>query len=178
VEIAVLEAGWPLVCEPRQRKYSPSSIVDAQFSMPFAAALALSYRKAGLDQFTEENLKSAQLRSLMSKVVMVKDKQIEKNFPGEWATRVKVQLTSGKEFEQVVRFPKGDPQNPLSWEELTIKFQSLAMRVFPQSRCQEVVDAVSGMNRFTALRTIWKLMSQPTSATPDFRSTAPAARGS
>lgn len=61
VEIAVLEAGWPLVCEPQQRKYSPSSIVDAQFSMPFAAALALCYRQAGLDQFTDENLKLAQL---------------------------------------------------------------------------------------------------------------------
>jgi 2-methylcitrate dehydratase PrpD len=178
LEIAVLEAGWPLVCEPRKRKYSPSSIVDAQFSMPFVAALALSYRQAGLDQFTEENLKSAQLRSLMSKVVMVKDKRIEKNFPAEWATRVKVQLTNGKEFEKVVRFPKGDPENPLSWQELTIKFQSLAMRVFPQSRCQEIVDAVSDMSHSTEIRTIWKLMSQPTSATADFGRAAPAARGS
>src|ERR1700686_4555392 len=158
VEIAVLEAGWPLVCEPRQRKYLPSTIVDAQFSMPFGAALALSYRQASLDQFTEENLKSAQLRRLMSKVVMVKDKRIEKNFPAEWATRVKVQLTNGKEFEKVVRFPKGDPENPLSWQELAIKFQSLAMRVFPQSWCQEIVDSVSEMNHFTALTTIWKLM--------------------
>jgi 2-methylcitrate dehydratase PrpD len=66
--------------------------------MPFAVALALNYRQAGLDQFTDVNLKSAQLRSLMSKVVMVKDKQIEKNFPAEWATRVKVQLTNGEEF--------------------------------------------------------------------------------
>jgi 2-methylcitrate dehydratase PrpD len=146
--------------------------------MPFVAALALSYRQAGLDQFTEENLKSAQLRSLMSKVVMVKDKRIEKNFPAEWATRVKVQLTNGKEFEKVVRFPKGDPENPLNWQELTIKFQSLAMRVFPQSRCQEIVDAVSDMSHSTAIRTIWKLMSQPTSATADFGRAAPAARGS
>ena len=159
VEIAVLEAGWPLVCEPRKRKYSPSSIVDAQFSMPFGAALALSYRQASLDQFTDENLKSAQLRRLMSKVVMVKDKRIEKNFPAEWATRVKLQLINGNEFEKVVRFPKGDPENPLSWQELTTKFQSLAMRVFPKSRCQEIVDAVSDMNHSTAIRTIWKLMS-------------------
>jgi len=178
VEIAVLEAGWPLVCEPRQRKYSPSSIVDAQFSMPFAAALALSYRQAGLDQFTDENLKSAQLQSLMSKVVMTKDKRIEKNFPAEWATRVKVQLTNGDEFEKVVRFPKGDPENPLSWQELTTKFQSLAMCVFPQSWCQEIVDSVSEMNHFTALTTIWKLMAHPTPATAAFRRTAPAARGS
>jgi 2-methylcitrate dehydratase PrpD len=51
VEVAVLEAGWPLVCEPRARKYSPSNTVDAQFSMPFGAAAALAFRSAGLDQF-------------------------------------------------------------------------------------------------------------------------------
>ena len=176
VEIAVLEAGWPLVCEPRQRKYSPSSIVDAQFSMPFAAALALSYRQAGLDQFTDENLKSAQLQRLMSKVVMVKDKRIEKDFPSEWPTRVKVQLTNGHEFEKVVRFPKGDPENPLSWEELTTKFKSLAMRTFPPYRCEEIVDSVKHLDRFPSLSALWKLLGRPTPETAG--RTAPAARGS
>src|ERR1700687_2511358 len=38
VEVAVLKAGWPLVCEPRKRKYAPGNIVDAQFSMPYGAA--------------------------------------------------------------------------------------------------------------------------------------------
>ena len=94
------------------------------------------------------------------------------------ATRVKVQLTNGDEFEKVVRFPEGDPENPLSWQELTTKFQSLAMCVFPQSWCQEIVDSVSEMNHFTALTTIWKLMAHPTPATAAFRRTAPAARGS
>jgi 2-methylcitrate dehydratase PrpD len=114
----------------------------------------------------------------MSKVVMIKDKHIETNFPAEWATRVKVQLTNGEEFEKVVRFPKGDPENPLSWQELTIKFQSLAMRVFTQSRCQEIIDSIGDMDHFTALSAIWKLMAHLTPATADFRRTAPAARGS
>src|SRR3984893_625885 len=168
VEIAVLEAGWPLVCEPRQRKYSPSSIVDAQFSMPFAVALALTYRPASLDQFGDGNLTSAQLQSLMSKVVMVKDQRIEKNFPAEWATHVKVQLTNGNEVEKVVRFPKGDTENPLSWQELTAKCQSLAMRTFPPNRCQEIVDSVNDMDRFTSLSALWKLMAPPTAETARF----------
>jgi len=176
VEVAVLEAGWPLVCEPQQRKCSPFSIVDAQFSMPFGAALALTYRRAGLDQFTDDNLKSAQLRRLMSKVVMLKDPRIEKNFPAEWATQVKVQLTSGDEFEKVVRFPKGDPQNPLSWQELADKFNSLATRTFPPSRCEEIVDAVKNMDRFTSLSALWKLMIPPTPE--NAVRTAPGARGS
>jgi 2-methylcitrate dehydratase PrpD len=165
VEVAVLEAGWPLVCEPQKRKYSPSNVVDAQFSMPFGAALALTYRKAGLDQFAEDNLKSPQVRSLMSKVVLLKDIRIEKNFPKEWPARVAVDLADGKRFEKVVQFPKGDPENPLSWEELAGKFLSLASRVLPKSRCEQITDAVKEMNPSTVLRDIWKLTARPSAAT-------------
>ena len=161
VEVAVLEAGWPLVCEPRQRKYSPSNIVDAQFSMPFGAAVALLHRSAGLDQFTEENVHSSQVKRLMGKVVLTKDMRIEKNFPAEWPARVGIQLTNGALFEKYVRFPKGDPENPLSWEDLSAKFYSLAMLVFPLSRCEQLSDSVAKMNSSTVLRDIWKLCARP-----------------
>jgi 2-methylcitrate dehydratase PrpD len=159
IEVAVLEAGWPLVCEPRKRKYSPSNVVDAQFSMPFGAAVALTDRAAGLDQFTGDSFHSPQIKSLMGKVVLLKDKRIEKNFPQEWPARVQVHLTNGKEFKKQIRFPKGDPENPLTWQELSIKFQSLATRVFTKTRCDQIVKSVKNMNRSTALRDIWELIA-------------------
>ena len=139
IEVAVLEAGWPLVVEPRERKYNPHSIVDAQFSMPFGAAVAVFDRAAGIDQFTEENIRSGAVRQLMRKVAMTKDPAIEENFPEEWAARVSIELSDGIRYEKFVRHPKGDPQNPLSWEEMTAKFQSLAPGHFEQfvSRVRE-----------------------------------------
>jgi 2-methylcitrate dehydratase PrpD len=125
IEVAVLEAGWPLVCEPRGRKYRPETIVDAQFSMSFGAAVALLYRDAALDRFTEENLRSPAIRSLMGRVVVQKDIRIEKNFPREWRGRVTLYLADGTQLEQQVTHPKGDPENPLSWDELIAKFHSL-----------------------------------------------------
>jgi 2-methylcitrate dehydratase PrpD len=160
VEVAVLEAGWPLVCEPRERKYSPSNVVDAQFSMPFGAAVALLYRSAGLDQFAEENIHSSQVKRLMGKVVLIKDNRIEKNFPAEWPARVQIQLTNGAQFEKHIRFPKGDSENPLSWEELSAKFYSLAMLAFPLSRCEQLSDSVAEMNSSTVLGDIWKLAAR------------------
>jgi 2-methylcitrate dehydratase PrpD len=156
VEVAVLEAGWPLVCEPQGRKYSPSNMVDAQFSMPFGTAIALTYRAAGLDRFTEDNFGSPEIRSLMSKVVLTKDIRIEKHFPAEWASYVQVHLMNGKQFEKFVRFPKGDPENPLSWEELSAKFRSLAMRALPRERCEQIIDLVSKIDPSASLRKIWK----------------------
>lgn len=168
VEVAVLEAGWPLVCEPRERKYAPTNAVDAQFSMPFGAAAALTYRAAGIDQFTTENFGSPQIRSLMGKVVMTKDIRIEKNFPAEWASNVQIHLTNGKQFEKFVRFPKGDPENPLNWEELSAKFTSLAMRALPHARCEQISHQVREIDPSAPLRDIWKLATL----------SAPAASGS
>ncbi|HEV7969036.1 MAG TPA: MmgE/PrpD family protein [Candidatus Acidoferrales bacterium] len=163
IDVAVLEAGWSLVCEPRARKYSPSNVVDAQFSMPYGAAVALTDRAAGLDQFTGENVHSAQIKNLMAKVVLQKDGRIEKNFPAEWPALVSVHLTNGNHFEKYVRFPKGDPENPLTWQELSAKFHSLATRVFPRTRCDQILDSIKDGTSPTDLRAIWKLTAKPVS---------------
>jgi 2-methylcitrate dehydratase PrpD len=163
VEVAVLEAGWSLVCEPRTRKYAPSNVVDAQFSMPYGAAVALIDRAAGLDQFSGERIPSPQIKSLMGKVSLEKNIHIEKNFPVEWPAIVRVQMKDGRQYEKFVRFPKGDPGNPLTWQELSAKFLSLATRALPQSRCDQIAQSVKGMNSSTVLGDIWKLASRPVS---------------
>ena len=163
VEVTVLEAGWSLVCQPKERKYSPENIVDAQFSMPYGAAVALTYRAAGLDQFTAENFHSPQIKSLMGKVVLQKDSRIEKNFPAEWPALVSVHLTNGKHFEKFVRFPKGDPENPLTWQELSAKFHSLATGVLAKSRCEQIISSVKEIDSIADVRNIWKLAARPAS---------------
>lgn len=160
VEVAVLEAGWPLVCEPLERKYAPANLVDAQFSMPFGAAIALTYRTAGLDQFSEENIHSPQIASVMKKIVLIKDRRIEEKFPVEWPALVRVHLTDGKQLEKFVRHPKGDPENPLSWQELSAKFESLAARVLPKGQCNQIVRSVREMDSSTALKNIWSLLAR------------------
>jgi 2-methylcitrate dehydratase PrpD len=144
IEVAVLEAGWGLVAEPRKQKYHPQSIVEAQFSMPFGAAVAVIYRAAGIDQFTEEDLRSESIRRMMAIVVVQKDIRIEKNFPEEWRARVAMDLTDGRHLETVITHPKGDPKNPLSWDELIAKFASLAAPVVGVQRSEELVDLIRG----------------------------------
>jgi 2-methylcitrate dehydratase PrpD len=141
IEVAVLEAGWGIVAEPRAKKYNPESVVDAQFSMPFGAAIAAIDGAAGLDQFTLEKARSPKIRELMNKVVLVKDARIEENFPQEWPARVVIELDNGQLFEKFVRYPKGDPENPLTWDEITAKFHSLAGAVISAERCDEILGA-------------------------------------
>ncbi len=146
MEVPVLEAGWGLVVEPRGQKYKPQSVVDAQFSMPFGAAVALIRRRAGIEEFTMENIESKRVRDLMGKVTLMKDMRLDKNFPKEWNARATIFLDDGRQYEKFIRHPKGDPENPLSWAELTAKFTSLASAVIPLDRCDRIVDHVSRGN--------------------------------
>ena len=143
IEVAVLEAGWGIVAEPRNQKYNPQSMVDAQFSMPFGAAVAVVCGAAGLDQFTLDQIHSTRIREVMQKVVLVKDARLEENFPREWPARAIIELQSGQRYERFVRYPKGDPENPLTWDEMAAKFRSLAGLALSPERCDEVIRQVS-----------------------------------
>ncbi|HUI78057.1 MAG TPA: MmgE/PrpD family protein [Bryobacteraceae bacterium] len=143
IEVAILEAGWGIVAEPAEKKCHPESVVDAQFSMPFGAAVAAVCGAAGLDQFTLEQIRSPQVRRLMKKVTLVKDSRLEETFPREWPARVTISVTGGQKYDKYIRYPKGDPENPLSWDEMAAKFRSLAGRVLPGPRCDEIVEQLS-----------------------------------
>jgi 2-methylcitrate dehydratase PrpD len=143
IEIAVLEAGWAIVAEPRARKYNPESVVDAQFSMPFGVAVAAIDGVAGLAQFTVEKARSPKIREVMDKVVLVKDPRIEETFPQEWPARVVIEIENGQRYEKFIRYPKGDPENPLSWDEMAAKFRALAGAVLPSERCDQIIAAIS-----------------------------------
>jgi len=143
IEVAVLEAGWNIVADPRDQKYNPQCVVDAQFSMPFGAAVAVLHGAAGLDQFTIEQIHSPRVKEMMQKVVLLKDPKLEESFPREWPARVRIKLQDGQQHENFIRYPKGDPENPLTWDEMAAKFRSLAGAVLSRERCEEVIHRVS-----------------------------------
>jgi len=143
IEVAVLEAGWGIVAEPPARKYAPESVVDAQFSMPFGAAVAVLYRAAGLEQFTLEQIGSPRVREMIRKVDLVKDARLEETFPREWPARVAIETEDGRHYEHFVRYPKGDPENPLSWDEMGAKFRMLAGAVISAERCDAIVERIA-----------------------------------
>jgi 2-methylcitrate dehydratase PrpD len=143
IEVAVLEAGWGIVAEPHDKKYHPESVVDAQFSMPFGAAVAAMDGAAGLDQFTVEKARSSRVRELMNKVVMVKDARIEETFPREWPARVAIELKDGRRHEKFIRYPKGDPENPLTWDEMAAKFRSLTRGLLSAECAEQIIGQIS-----------------------------------
>jgi 2-methylcitrate dehydratase PrpD len=142
VKLGLLRAGAPLIAEPKENKYNPQSIVDAQFSMPFGAAVALLYRRAGLKEFHPSKIRSEEVRQMMKQVEYFVDLDLDKTFPKQWGATAEILTKDGKRYFTKIEYPKGDPENPLSWEEMIEKFHDLSSRVLTRGRRSKIVDQV------------------------------------
>ncbi|MCG6930052.1 MAG: MmgE/PrpD family protein, partial [Desulfofustis sp.] len=160
VTVAVLDAGFALVAEPAEQKQKPLSVVDAQFSMPFGAALAIRYGDAFINRYVEEEIERPEIRSLMKKVSCVRDVELNRNFPVLWPARVTIETADGRTLTKQLTYPKGDPENPLSWEELIAKFKALASAVLPPAQCDEIVKLVREIDRTERIETLMHSLRQ------------------
>lgn len=157
VTTGVLEAGYALVAEPLEAKRDPQRVVDAQFSMPFGAASALHFGKAGLDQYAEEVIQMPVIQDLMKLVTCEKDPALDREFPRKWPASVKLVTQKGETFSTWIDYPKGDPENPLTWSELTEKFHDLTAPVYDLKTRTAIVDTVRSLNTTDALDAVMNI---------------------
>jgi len=133
-------------------KYRPQSIVDAQFSMPFGAAVAVLFGRAGLEEFQISRIRSEEVKQMMKKVEYRVDPDLDRTFPRQWCATAEVLTTDGKRFFTKVEYCKGDPENPLSWDELTEKFHDLSNRIWEKERRAKIVDQVKNLEKIRDLK--------------------------
>lgn len=147
VACGVLTGGRGLVAVPIVQKQQPKNVVDGQFSMPFGAAIALVTGQAGLSVFTDEWLQHADIQALMRKVECYSSSDLDDYYPDEWRASASVRMDDGREFHANIRYPLGDPHNPLSWEQLEQRFHELVMPVIENvSERQKIIDRVKNLD--------------------------------
>lgn len=142
IAIGLLSAGYGIVASPPEAKVQVKTMVDAQFSMPYGAAIAAIKGRAFLDEFFEENLKLQEVKELMSKVECIRDPELDKFYPRRWPAWVRIEGVDGRTYKAEIMFPKGDPENPLTWDELIGKFLNLTSLVLSADSQHEIITLV------------------------------------
>jgi 2-methylcitrate dehydratase PrpD len=150
VEVGVLAAAAPIVCEPAEVKRHPASVVDAQFSLPFGVAVALVRGCASADDFVPAALEDATIRALMERVSDVRDPTLDAVYPRIWPSWVRIHLRDGRTLEARVDHPHGDPENFLDDAELDAKFRRLASRTLPADAVDRLGAALAAFPDATA----------------------------
>jgi len=148
----------------RYDNYKPSTLIEAQASMPFCLAVAFLRGQVTLNDMLE-GLKDPNIYDFAKKVYIQVDLSIEQyieNNPSAWAT-VELDLHSKNKsvYTQRVSIPKGEPEFPYSFEELIDKFNSLTLNLSKQKK-ENIVNMV---NKFELLDSLDPLLSQLESLT-------------
>jgi len=152
VTLGILKTGFPIIVTPEELKYNPRSVVDAQFSMPFGAAVAILYGKASLDEYTLDKVNSPRVKEMMDKVSCVENPELDEVYPKQWPAAVEIVTRDGKSYSAKVDYPKGDPENPLTWDELIDKANDLTSPIYSASRRNEIIQRTRQLNEETDLR--------------------------
>ena len=102
------------------------TVSAAKMSIPFSVAVALATGSADMKAFSIENVANKTILDLTKKVEVKEDADLTALNPQKRAAIVVVHTKDG-DYSQRVDYPKGEPENPLSKEELENKFRGLAM---------------------------------------------------
>lgn len=103
-----------------------STTMGARLSVPYCVAVALVDGKVTQEQFGPARFNDPLVQDLLSRVEIVSDPELSPLYPEKFPARVKVTMQDGSVYTDEMYYPKGDPNNPLSDDELREKFRSNA----------------------------------------------------
>lgn len=118
---------------------NPDTVYASKFSLQFCAALALLRGKATLSDFDQNSLQDKHIREVIKQIDVSVEPSIEADYPEKWGAEVEFSLNNGKSVKKRTEYPKGDPENPVSGDELIEKFIDVASSGL-KGQTQPVID--------------------------------------
>ena len=131
-----------------------------QFNLPYIAACAIMDWEVGEDQFTSERIADPTVHELAKKIKVVPDEDLDAIYPEDCRpTHVEIKTRDGEIYSKSVRYPKGDPRNPLNDDELFEKFLRWAGPSMTEEHAQEIKKAIYKLNRLDDVSEFTELLS-------------------
>ena len=139
-------------------KYRPESRETADHSLPYCLAAAIVDRQITTQSFSDEKLKDERIWAVIDKIKGVASTEFEKMFPAKQPSRVVVTTNDGKFYEDYREYPKGDPREPMTEDDLDVKFGGLAEELLDEPRRASVKNMIFNCENFTAADFMEKLV--------------------
>lgn len=117
----------------------PSTYHEAQVSLPYSVAVALTDGQALFAQYNNARLGEPMLKTL-SEMVKI---SVDDSLPRGVSCRMTLEMDDGARYVSQVDYPKGSIQNPMSDQELRAKFDSLAIPVLGEARAAQLAAMVA-----------------------------------
>jgi len=143
------------------RKLAPTTKETADHSFTFCVAVALAAGEVTAAQFTDRWLRDPDVRALMGKAELTARPELTALFR-QGARPAAVEIRTGRgTFAREVRYPKGDPRNPMTWDDVRAKFRAQAGPFLGEQGAEEVAARVAALEAEPELGPLMARLAAP-----------------
>ena len=143
IKVEVIARAADILGDPH--KYRPDSKETADHSLPYCMAVGLVDGMVTPLQFKEERVLDKSLIPIMDKVKVVANDEFEALFPKFQPSRVTITTNDGKQYSTRVDVPKGDPRDPMTEDEIAVKFTALGGDVIGKDQCENLRQCIMNL---------------------------------
>jgi len=123
--------------------HEPKSLDELTYALAFPMAIMIVKRQIGAEQLVEDILHDPEiLRISKATEIVDSDHYTKISTRQRWAD-VTLYLEDGREIQSEPNTPRGDPEDPLSDQEISAKFHLLANPVIGEKRAVSIEERVS-----------------------------------
>jgi 2-methylcitrate dehydratase len=155
IKVEVIARAADILGDPH--KYRPDSKETADHSLPYCMAVGLVDGMVTPLQFKEERVRDQSLIPIMDKIKVVANEEFEALFPKFQPSRVTITTNNGKEHSTRVDVPKGDPRDPMTEEEIAVKFTALGGDVIGKNQCAKLQKFIMSIETAKNLSGLFEL---------------------
>jgi len=148
VTVTTIARACDILFDPH--KYRPESRETADHSLPYCIAAAIVDGQVTTASFTEEKIHDPAIREVIDRIRGEASQDFEAMFPAKQPSRVRIRARDGRVVEEYLEYPKGDPREPMSAEDLDAKFNALAAPVLDEAGRARVRAAVHDCDKLSA----------------------------
>ncbi len=138
-------------------KYKPTTKETADHSLPYCIAVAVAKGNVLPSDFEEDALRDPLVWSLLDKIKVIANPEIDALFPKVKRAIVTIKTPQG-EFKKQEDFAKGQPERPLSEEELVSKFKANSEKKISPSGMEDIIKATQGLENIDEIGEYMKLL--------------------
>jgi 2-methylcitrate dehydratase len=142
IEIATFKTAVEIIAKDPE-KWRPKTRETADHSLPYCTAVALVDGQVSAAQFSEKRLSDPDLLDLVARTTVVEDPKLTAGYPKGIPNRVTVTLDDGREIVREMAYPPGHDQNPLTDDQLRVKFETLVDPILGRERGDAIRERVA-----------------------------------
>ncbi len=149
---------WSEIGSERE-KWRPTTRETADHSLPYIVAAVLLDGRFGDEIFSEERLQDEKIHQLADKIMVKEDPELSRQFPEKYPCRIEITTRSGNTLTASVEYPRGHHKNPMTDEEVSDKFRSLAGRVLPKKQIEQALTSLWKIEEASDLELLFEMVN-------------------